>query len=123
MSYTEELMFIKRVQREFKQRFGKNLPVDFPKLKGLRLRASIDERFNSAADQERQMDELLAVLCKQYDTTIEQVREKKYLQAKDSFRERAVVQSFCQVALELNWDLKLAAAAVKRDRSLFYKMR
>jgi hypothetical protein len=117
MSLSQELVFVKRVQKEFREQFGKELPVDFLKLKGLRYNSSPKDR----VENKIQMQVLLKELCKQYGTTLIKVKAARFLQNPKYDRERAVVLQFCVAVKDLKWNKTDAMDMISKHRTCYAK--
>jgi hypothetical protein len=111
--FVKELCYIKNVQREFNNKFGKKLVVDIPATKGI-------SHVNFFSDDGEGKDEMLNYLnrlLKYYSVDLEDIRSKKNF--RKSSLEMEVVRAFCCAVSKNGWNQTVAGKLINRDRSSF----
>ena len=116
---TEQVSKIKEYQRDFEDRFGKRLEIDWNGMKGLKRRMitfrHVDEQ--QYVDPQQLLDECIA----KYDASIDKIRDRSTrIHAAGSRKERMALEDYCKVVIESRVNVKEAAKLINRDRTVIY---
>ena len=107
----QSLRFIKEMQRSYKDQFGEDLIIDFPKMKGC---DSID-----ADPEEQEMYCCLAAHAYLAGVTVEQIRSKNINITNPKYqRERKAMLNFIRDVRDHGWDQSIAGALLNRNRTI-----
>jgi hypothetical protein len=111
----KELMFIRRVQNEYLEKFGSKLVVDFNAMKNL---PSISLKFSNtttALDVTVAM-QFLERSCKKNNTTIDNIK-KKLSNASRYIKERRVMKEYSEFIYKNKWSPREAAQLIDKERT------
>jgi hypothetical protein len=111
----KELMFIRRVQNEYLEKFGSKLVVDFNAMKNL---PSISLKFSNTTTA---LDVTLAMQflersCKKNNTTIDNIK-KKLSNASRYIKERRVMKEYSEFIYKNKWSPREAAQLIDKERT------
>ena len=116
---TEQVSKIKEYQRDFEERFGKRLEIDWDSMKGVRVR-SITYRY-AKEDDFIDPERVLMECIKKYGASLDKIRDRKTrIHAAGSRRERKAVEEFSKAVMESRINVKEAATLINRDRTMIY---
>ena len=116
---TEQVSKIKEYQRDFEERFGKRLEIDWDSMKGVRVR-SITYRY-AKEDDFIDPEQVLMECIKKYGANLDKIRDRKTrIHAAGSRRERKAVEEFSKAVIESRINIKEAATLINRDRTMIY---
>lgn len=111
---TEELLYIRRMQREYKQRFNKPLFIDITRMKGVPQRI-----MEHTAMDLSNVDNAYLEICNKYRITRDAIAASPRRLLKGSPEWRAAVE-FSSCVLGNGWNISHAATLIKRHRSVIY---
>jgi hypothetical protein len=116
---TEQVSKIKEYQRDFEERFGKRLEIDWDSMKGVRVR-SITYRY-AKEDDFIDPEQVLMECIHKYGASLDKIRDRKTrIHAAGSRRERKAVEEFSKAVIESRINIKEAATLINRDRTMIY---
>jgi len=115
---TAELTYIKNIQREFKERFGCDLPIDFPALKGLKRRCTITTKVDYITEEEMQKE--VENILFAYGATLERVRNNRIVNTPDFKNEHIGLIAVSHACFEKGWDKTLLSKIINKHRSTIY---
>jgi hypothetical protein len=116
---TEQVSKIKEYQRDFEERFGKRLEIDWDSMKGVRVR-SITYRY-AKEDDFIDPEQVLMECINKYGASLDKIRDRKTrIHAAGSRRERKAVEEFSKAVIESRINIKEAATLINRDRTMIY---
>jgi hypothetical protein len=107
----KELMYVKRVQRSFKELFQRELIVDFPAMNG--------EKIPKKEDREDELEGYLKVCMKIYKVPIGEVIRKRSRKSMTTPL-RNLLQDYSKFIMKNKLNIEKGAALIDRDRSLIY---
>lgn len=121
---TEQLSWIKKAQREFKEKFSTNLEIDWNTMNGV----SNTHRFKITRFLKCSLEEVeakLLELCVENDTSIERIKSIKKISHRKNWKEYFTLMKFAYFCYENNSDLKPCADLVGKERTMinFYAKR
>jgi hypothetical protein len=111
----KQLMFIRRVQNEYLEKFGSKLVVDFNAMKNL---PSVSLKFSNTTTA---LDVTLAMQflersCKKNNTTIDNIK-KKLSNASRYIKERRVMKEYSEFIYKNKWSPREAAQLIDKERT------
>jgi hypothetical protein len=115
----QEVSKIKEYQRDFEERFGKRLEIDWDTMKGARTR-SITYRYAREEDFIDPEQVLMECVTK-YGASLDKIKDRKTrIHAAGNRRERKAVEEFSKAVIESRINVKEAATLINRDRTMIY---
>jgi hypothetical protein len=112
---TKELMFIKKVQKEYFDQFGSRLVIDFSAMKNLPGHYTLIKYTNTPFDLVAALN-FLEKSCKKNNTSIENIK-KKLSNASKYIKERRVIKEYSEFIYKNGWSPREAAQLVDKDRT------
>jgi hypothetical protein len=111
---TEELMYIREMQRDFQEQFGRPLYIDVTRMKG------VPQRIRDISTMDlTNIDKLFLEVCNKYRITRDAIKTSPRRLLKGTPEWRAAVE-FSAAVLGQGWSPGYAAKLIGRDRSLIY---
>jgi len=111
----KELMFIKSAQKEYLEKFGSNLIVDFRAMKKLPTEYTLIKYTNVPFDTAMAV-EFLEKSCKKNKTTIESIK-KRLNNSSKYLKERKVLKEYAEFIYKNGWSPREAAEFVDKERT------
>lgn len=119
MIESQEVYVIKEYQRDFAERFGKRLEIDWHSMKCFR-KSSITYRYAKEGDY-IDPEQVLLECVNKYGASLEKIKDRKTrIHAAGFRRERLAVEEFSRAVIESRINVKEAAALINRDRTMIY---
>lgn len=119
----DELIWIKKVQANYFEIFGKKLIVDFPAMKGLVKPnaefSALLEKYNKYGATKRypfKSDTFLKSLLVKYNVTLEEIKNSRKFKGPKT----ELLIEFCKTCYNSAWDLNDCAEQIGKDRSTIY---
>ena len=110
---------IKEYQRDFEERFGKRLEIDWDAMKDVKIRSITFRHFkeNEYIDPEQVLMECIT----KYGASLDKIKDRKTrIHAAGNRRERKAVEEFSKAVIESRINVKEAATLINRDRTMIY---
>lgn len=111
-----ELMYAKKVQREFRSLFGKDLVIDFPLMNGI-----VEDK---NPDVPLSLDTYLSHCMRKHNLTITEISTKlrpgNRKRSEVEERIRKCIAEYGMYAYENGFNLKKAASLINKDRKTLY---
>lgn len=111
----KELMFIKAAQKEFFNKFGSELIVDFRAMKKLPAEYTLIKYSNIPFDTVRAVA-FLEKCCKKNDTSIENIK-KRLNNSSKYLKERKVLKEYAEFIYKNGWSPREAAEFIDKERT------
>jgi hypothetical protein len=116
---TSEISYIKNIQREFKSKFGKDLPIDFPALKGAAPSLKYSGRKKLVLLNDEEMFDRVMEIIDKYGASLEIIRNKRIWITRQP-REHSAMTEICKTAVEEMWVFSQLAEILNKHRSVVY---
>ena len=115
----QEVYVIKEYQRDFAERFGKRLEIDWRSMKCFK-KSSITYRHTKEGDYIDPEQVLMDCVTK-YGASLDKIKDRKTrIHAAGNRRERKAVEEFSKAVIESRINVKEAATLINRDRTMIY---
>ena len=113
---SSQLLTIKEYQRDFEDKYGMKLHIDWVAMKG--MPASYSRSYtNYYLDPQVILDECV----KEFGANIDRIKDRKVrLHNNGNVKERMAVEAYSRRAIDGNVNLKAAAQLINRDRTMLY---
>lgn len=111
-----QLFTVKEYQRDFEEKFGIKLHIDWVAMKGMSIR--YHRAYNNYyLDPKDILDECV----KEYGASLRKIRNRKTrLHCNGNAKERMAVEAYSRKVIDGNVNLKTAAELINRDRTMLY---
>lgn len=109
----KELIYIKNVQREFQQKFGKRLVVDFPAMKDLHFAPHV----HVGTDD---LEDIVGEIIEKHNTTLEALRERIKGHTPAHRRARKAIVEISKTAFARRWNIQQLADYLEKHRCNIY---
>ena len=111
-----QLFAVKEYQRDFEEKFGVKLHIDWVAMKGMSIR--YHRAYNNYyLDPKDILDECV----KEYGASLRKIRNRKTrLHCNGNAKERMAVEAYSRKVIDGNVNLKTAAELSNRDRTMLY---
>jgi hypothetical protein len=111
MMNAQELMTIKGYQREFEEKYGKKLIIDWNSMKGVRR-----SKGNNTPTAQELLDQALV----KYSASLDVIKSGCRLFMNSHENERLAIEDFCKNIAHHQINYGKAAKLINRDRSIIY---
>ena len=111
-----QLFAVKEYQRDFEEKFGVKLHIDWVAMKGMSIR--YHRAYNNYYLDPK---DILNECVKEYGASLRKIRNRKTrLQCNGNAKERMAVEAYSRKVIDGNVNLKTAAELINRDRTMLY---
>lgn len=110
----KELATINNYKKDFEEKFGKKLMIDFSSMNGL-------NDFNKPVQDRIDCEQWLYKRAKQLNIDLEVIKQKnKHIHKHSNPKEWQFLQEFAKKAMTEGWSLKFCSSLINKDRTIFY---
>jgi len=111
-----QLFTVKEYQRDFEEKFGVKLHIDWVAMKGMSIR--YHRAYNNYYLDPK---DILNECVKEYGASLRKIRSRKTrLHCNGNAKERMAVEAYSRKVIDGNVNLKTAAELINRDRTMLY---
>lgn len=111
-----QLFAVKEYQRDFEEKFGVKLHIDWVAMKGMSIR--YHRAYNNYYLDPK---DILNECVKEYGASLRKIRNRKTrLHCNGNAKERMAVEAYSRKVIDGNVNLKTAAELINRDRTMLY---
>jgi hypothetical protein len=111
-----QLFTVKEYQRDFEEKFGVKLHIDWVAMKGMSIR--YHRAYNNYYLDPK---DILNECVKEYGASLRKIRSRKTrLHCNGNAKERMAVEAYSRRVIDGNVNLKTAAELINRDRTMLY---
>jgi hypothetical protein len=111
-----QLFTVKEYQRDFEEKFGVKLHIDWVAMKGMSIR--YHRAYNNYYLDPK---DILNECVKEYGASLRKIRNRKTrLHCNGNAKERMAVEAYSRKVIDGNVNLKTAAELINRDRTMLY---
>lgn len=113
---SNQLLTIKEYQRDFEEKYGMKLQIDWVAMKGMSIR--YHRAYNNYyLDPKDILDECV----KEFGASLRKIRDRKTrLHFNGNSKERMAVEAYARKVLDGNVNVQAAATLINRDRTMLY---
>jgi hypothetical protein len=113
---SNQLFTVKEYQRDFEEKFGIKLHIDWVAMKGMSIR--YHRAYNNYYLDPK---DILNECVKEYGASLRKIRNRKTrLHCNGNAKERMAVEAYSRKVIDGNVNLKTAAELINRDRTMLY---
>lgn len=113
---SNQLFAVKEYQRDFEEKFGTKLHVDWVAMKGMSVR--YHRAYNNYYLNPK---DILDECIKEFGASLRKIRDRRTrLHCNGNTRERMAVEAYSRKVIDGNVNLKEAATLINRDRTMLY---